>query len=167
MIGIAGAAPGGLEAQAVRRSQRGTVSQTIATTTITVIYNRPSARGRTLFGGVVRFGRVWNPGADEATTLTVSKDVRIAGQPLAAGKYSLWVIPAERGPWTLIFSRAANVFHVPYPQGQDALRVSLEPERGAFMETLAFYFPVVEADSTVLRLHWGETVLPIPLAVTR
>jgi hypothetical protein len=115
----------------------------------------------------VRFGEVWNPGADEATTITVSKDVRVAGQALAAGRYSLWVIPAERGAWTLIFSRAANVFHVPYPQGQDALRVSLEPERGAFIETLAFYFPEVHANSAVLRLHWGETMLPVPIAVSR
>ena len=77
------------------------------------------------------------------------------------------MIPADGDPWTLIFSRAANVFHVPYPEGQDALRVSLPPEWGAFVETLAFYFPEVQADSTVLRSHWGETVLPRPIAVSR
>jgi hypothetical protein len=154
-----------LPAQPVRKSQRGTVMQIVATTAITVVYNRPSARGRRLFGGVVAFGRIWNPGADEATTLTVSKDVQVAEQPLPAGKYSLWIIPAEAGAWTVIFSKAANVFHVPYPEGQDALRVQLHPARGGFMETLAFYFPVVRPDSAVLNLHWGETVVPIPIAL--
>lgn len=130
--------------------------QMIATTAVTVVYNRPSARGRRLFGGVVPYGRVWNPGADEATTITFSKDVRISGQPLAAGKYSLWMIPTAAGSWTLIFSKAADVFHVPYPEGQDAVRVPLEPERGGFMETLAFYFPIVGPDSAVLNFHWGR-----------
>ncbi|MGH7569832.1 MAG: DUF2911 domain-containing protein [Gemmatimonadales bacterium] len=157
-------APGAvLDGQAARPSQRGTVSQMIATTAVTVVYNRPSARGRRLFGGVVPYGRIWNPGADEATTLTVSKDVRVAGQPLAAGRYSLWMIPAENGSWTVIFSKAANVFHVPYPEGQDALRVQIEAQRGGFMETLAFYFPVVQRDGAVLNFHWGETVVPIPI----
>lgn len=159
------AGPAALEAQAVRKSQRGTVMQVIATTAVTVVYNRPSARGRRLFGGIMPYGEVWNPGADEATTLTVSKGVRIAGRTLGAGKYSLWVIPVESGRWTLIFSKAADVFHVPYPEGQDALRVELEPGRGSFMETLAFYFPVVGPDSTVLNLHWGEIILPIPIAL--
>jgi len=157
--------PYSLQAQAVRPSQRGTVMQMIATTAVTVVYNRPSARGRRLFGGVVPYGEAWNPGADEATTVTFSKDVRIAGRALAARKYSLWMIPAASGSWTVIFSRAASVFHVPHPQGHDALRVQLEPERGWFMETLAFYFPMVGPDTALLTLHWGETVLPIPIAL--
>lgn len=159
------AGPAALEAQAVRKSQRGTVMQVIATTAVTVVYNRPSARGRRLFGGIMPYGEVWNPGADEATTLTVSKGVRIAGRTLGAGKYSLWVIPVESGRWTLIFSKAANVFHIPYPQGQDALRIQLGVERGCFMETLAFYFPNLGPDSAVLNLHWGEIILPIPIAL--
>lgn len=159
------ARPPALDGQTVRKSQRGTVMQMIATTAVTVIYNRPSARDRRLFGGVVPYGQVWNPGADEATTVTFSKDVRIAGQPLAGGKYSVWMIPTASGSWTVIFSKAANVFHVPYPEGQDALRVRLEPDRGQFMETLAFYFPNVGPDSAVLNLHWGEIILPIPIAL--
>lgn len=154
-----------MDGQAARRSQRGTVTQMISTTAITVAYNRPSARGRSLFGGVVPHGTAWNPGADEATTLTASKPIRVAGQPLSAGTYSLWMIPTAGGPWTVIFSKAANVFHVPYPEGRDALRVRLAPQRGCFVETLAFYFPVVGPDSAVLTLHWGETIVPIPIAL--
>src|SRR5206468_1388901 len=115
---------------------------------VTIVYNRPSARGRTLFGkdGVVVWGRVWCPGADAASTIAVSTDVTIGGQPLAAGKYSIWAIP---GPdeWTLIFSRAADVFHVPYPgESKDALRLKVKPQAGPFMESLAYYFPAVDGD---------------------
>ncbi len=168
VLALAALAPASaLDGQTVRKSQRGTVMQMIATTAVTVVYNRPSARGRHLFGDVVPYGQVWNPGADEATTITVSKDVRISGARLPVGKYSVWMIPVENGSWTVIFSKAADVFHVPYPEGRDALRVQLQPERGSFMETLAFYFPVVQPDRAVLNLHWGETIVPVPIALDR
>ena len=76
--------------------------------------------------------------------------------------YSLWVIADSTAPWTVIFSRAVGVFHTPYPgEERDALRVTAAPEQGSHMEVLAFYFPVVARDSAVLRLHWGETILPM------
>lgn len=50
-------------------------------TDISIAYHRPVARGRTLFGGVVRWGRVWNPGADSATVVTFSKNVVVEGVP--------------------------------------------------------------------------------------
>jgi hypothetical protein len=92
----------------------------------------------------------------------------LEGKPLARGEYSLWLIPREAAPWTLIFSSASRVFHSPYPGTQhDVLRVDIAPEKGAHMETLAYYFPVVARDSTVLRFHWGETVLPVRIRVAR
>ena len=155
------------QAQPVRRSQHGTVSQMIGATRVGVDYNRPVARGRTLFGdeAVVRYGRVWNPGADTATTVAFSGDVTVNGQPLAAGTYSLWMIP-RADEWTVIFSRAQPVFHVPYPgEDRDALRVTAKPGTASHMEVLAFYFPVVEPDSAVLRLHWGTTTLEMSIRV--
>jgi hypothetical protein len=130
-----------------------------------VLYNRPSARGRRLFGDLVPYGRAWTPGADTATTIVFTRTVRVAGEPLAAGTYSLWMVPERDEAWTLIFSKAAPVFHIPYPPGHDALRVKLKPQTGPFVETLAFFFPVVAADSAVLEFHWGETAVLIPIAV--
>lgn len=155
-------AAGTLQAQAIPFSQHGAVSQTVAFTDITVVYNRPVARGRTLFPEVVKWDRVWNPGADSATMVRFSRDVMVEGKAVAAGEYSVWMIPQASGPWTLILHRDAHVFHTPYPGAKgDLFRLPVTPERGAHMETLAFYFPVVVRDSTVLRMHWGETVVPI------
>ena len=152
-----------LPAQA-RKSQHATVMQAIGATQVTIVYNRPGARGRTLFGALVPWGKVWCPGADEATTIALTKDVLVAGQRLAAGKYSIWAIP-DSAEWTLIFSKAADVFHIPYPgPAQDALRVAVKPQAGPFMEALAFYFPAADADRALLNLHWGETVVQVPLA---
>jgi hypothetical protein len=147
-----------------RKSQPAIVAQRLENTEVKVIYNRPVARGRELFGALVPYGEIWNPGADEATRIEISHRVTIAGKPLPAGRYSIWAIP---GPdeWTLIFSRAWKVEHIPYPEGKDALRISVRPRVGAHMETLGFYFPMADADSAILVLHWGETVVPLPVRV--
>jgi len=157
----------GLAAQTVQNpkpSQHGSVSQRIADTTITVDYNRPVARGRELFGRLVPYGRIWCPCADDATTVDVSTPVTIEGKELAAGRYSLWTDP-EADRWTVIFSKNANAWHTRYPEGQDALRVQVTPRTGSHMETLAFYFPVVDGRKAELALHWGTVVVPLKIDV--
>jgi hypothetical protein len=147
----------------VPSSQHAAVTQLLGNTEVTIIYNRPTARGRKLFGGVVAWGRVWCPGADQATTIALGRDVLVGGQRLAAGKYSIWAIP-DTAEWTLIFSRAADVFHIPYPgAAQDALRIKVRPLAGPFFETLAFYFPSADAKRALLNLHWGETIVQVPI----
>lgn len=143
-------------------SQRGSVTQTVAFTDISVAYGRPVARGRVLFPGLVQWGQTWNPGADSATRMTISRDVTLEGRPVNAGTYSLWLIPRETAPWTVILSRAGHVFHTPYPgDSLDALRLDVAIERGAHMETLAIYFPVVLREEAVMRIHWGEIIVPL------
>jgi hypothetical protein len=111
----------------------------------------------------VKWNVVWNPGANEATTVEVSHYVLIENQELDAGRYSLWVIPDKEGPWTLIFSAEPDAWHAAYPRGHDALRVEIMPTSGEHMETLAFYFPVVGSSSVTLNLHWGKTILPMQI----
>lgn len=149
----------------VSKSQAAAVSQRIANTEITITYSRPVARGRELFGELVPYDKVWNPGADQATAIALTRDVQVNGQSLARGKYSLWAIPRPE-TWSVIFSRAADVYHTPYPgEAQDALRLDIPPERGPHMEVLTFYFPIVEGKDAILRLHWGEVILPLSLRV--
>jgi hypothetical protein len=147
-----------------RPSQHGEVSQRVAGTTITVVYNRPVARGRELFGALVPWGRVWCPCADDATTIAVTTDVKVTGQTLPAGTYSVWTEP-QPDTWTVIFNRSAQAWHTRYPAGQDALRVKVRPRAGSHMETLAFYFPVVDGRKAELVLHWGTVVVPLEIDV--
>ena len=149
----------------VKPSQSGLVWQEVANTQIEVTYDRPVARGRDLFGGIVPFGEIWNPGANDATAISFTRDVTINGNPLPAGKYSLWAIP-DPNRWTIIFNRQADVYHTPYPgEDDDALRFMASPRRGAHMETLAFYFAAVEQKDAELRLHWGESYVPFNITV--
>jgi Protein of unknown function (DUF2911) len=145
-------------AQGYPFSQRGTVTQHVALTEIAVEYGRPVARGRALFGQLVPWDSIWHPGADSATRVSFDHDVLVEGRALKAGEYSMWLIPRMAGAWTVILSRAAHVFHKPYPgAADDVLRVDVAPERLSQMESLAIYFPKVLRDEAVMRIHWGET----------
>ena len=149
----------------VKPSQSGSVWQEIANTSISITYDRPVARSRELFGGIVPFGEIWNPGANDATAIEFSRDVTINGNALAAGKYSLWAIP-DPNRWTIIFNSEADVYHTPYPgEETDALRFMASPRLGEHIETMAFYFSAVEKKTAELRLHWGDTFIPFEITV--
>jgi hypothetical protein len=141
-------------------SQRGSVTQSVAYTDISIIYGRPVARGRALFGALVPWDAVWHPGADSATRVRFSRDIVVEGKPLRAGEYSLWLIPREKAAWTLIFSSAAHTFHRPYPGERfEVLRVDLAPEQVSPVESLTIDFPRVIRDEADLRIHWGTTAV--------
>jgi hypothetical protein len=157
---------GGLPDGSNRGSQPAEVAQRMGSTELRVVYGRPMARGRVLFGELVPYDSIWNPGANEATRIEVSEDILIEGEPLAAGKYSIWAIPRPE-QWTLIFSNAHDVFHIPYPEGQDALRMDVTPDPAPHVESLTFDFPMADRDSADLRLHWGELMIPLRIRAAR
>ena len=150
----------------VKPSQHGSVSQDVAATTITVDYNRPVARGRDLFGALVPYDRVWCPGADNCTTLTTTTDVTIEGKTLPAGTYTVWVKPG-REKWSIMFNKAHPTFHTQYfrVSDQDALTLEVTPRTASHMETLAFYFAVVNGHHAELVLHWGTVAVPLAIDV--
>ena len=149
-------------AQAIRKSQLATVVQMVGSTRIEIIYYRPVARGREIYGRLVPWGRVWSPSSDTTAIFRTTTDLDVGGARLPAGRYSVWAIP-DRDSWTMIFSSVVPVFHVRYPEGRDVLRVKAAPHSGDHMETLAFYFPMVDADSAVLNLHWARTIVPLSI----
>src|SRR5438477_11620790 len=107
-------------AQAPRPSQRAEMLQMLDSNEIRVRYIRPVARGRALFGALVKYGNVWTPSADSAMLISFSKDVDVEGKPLKAGSYSVWAIP-DSTQWTLIFNKTARAFHLRYPENDDVL----------------------------------------------
>ena len=90
-----------------------------------------------------------------------------AGASLEAGRYGLWHIPHERAPWEFVLVREWDTHHSFFPMESGAARVLVTPEQGAHMEALAFYFPVVGEYDTVLRLHWGTTIVPFRIEAPR
>ena len=152
----------------IRASERGSVTQTVDGTVITVDYGRPQARGRdSLFGKVVTRDEIWTPGANAATTVEVSRDVTVGGKPLPAGKYSLWMSSDPTAEWTMYFHKNAALFHIQHPKAAEmALAVPVpHTTTGEHVEVLTFDFPVVTTTGTTLRLRWGQTTVPLEIGV--
>ena len=149
----------------IRASERGSVTQTLDGTTITLEYARPSARGREIFGGVVPWDVVWTPGANWATTLHADRPVRINGVDVAAGDYSVWMTPRQ-GTWTLTLNGETEFFHFQKPDpALGAYQVEVAAEEGSHVEMLTWSFPSVSGDAAVLELAWGDTRVPMQLLV--
>jgi hypothetical protein len=144
-----------------RTSPNATVSQTVGVTEVRLAYGRPGMKGRDIFGGLVPYGEVWRAGANEATTISFSDDVRVEGRPLAAGRYSLFAIPG-RESWTLIFNEVADQWGAyEYDESRDALRVKVEPKQPPHAhEQMAFRFSGVTDTSAVANLVWEDVRAP-------
>lgn len=149
-------------------SERASLMQVLDGTTLTMEYHRPVARGRdSLFGGVVKWDQPWTPGANWATTFEVDREVRLNGQVVPKGKYSVWLIPRTEGDWTLFLHRTSRLFHTQKPKDEsgDVVRFDVVPEPAEYVETLTWDVPAIAADVMTLRMHWGETMIPLRVSV--
>src|SRR5438309_406618 len=148
-----------------RVSQRGTVSQRIGLTDITITYHRPAVGGREIWGKTVPYGKVWRAGATENTTITVSSDVSVEGKPLAAGTYGLHTIP-DKDQWTVIFSKNSTSWgSFSYDEKEDALRVNVKPHAAESFEVLTYVFEDVKPDSATATLRWEKLAVPFRISV--
>jgi Protein of unknown function (DUF2911) len=148
-----------------RVSQRGTVSQRIGLTDVTIVYHRPEVGGREIWGKTVPYGKVWRSGANENTTITLSDDVTVEGKPLTAGTYGLHTIP-DKDQWTIIFSKNSTSWgSFSYDEKEDALRVTTKPHAAESFEVLTYVFDDVKPDSAVATLRWEKLAVPIHISV--
>lgn len=112
------------EAQGARPSPLDSASAFIEGADIDIQYGRPSMRGRTIYGGLVPWGRVWRTGANEATHFRTSADLMMAGETIPAGHYTLFTIPEEDG-WTLIINGQTGQWGTDYNPSEDVIRLPM------------------------------------------
>jgi hypothetical protein len=146
-------------------SPASTVSQVIGLTDVTVTFGRPAVKGRAIWGGLVPYEEVWRAGANENTTIRFANDVKVEGQPLAAGTYGLHTIP-HKDKWTIIFSHNSTSWgSFTYDQKEDALRVEVTPVASPMHEWLTYEFDDLATDHATLMLCWEKLAVPIRIAV--
>src|SRR4026208_2562465 len=173
-----------------RPSPKASVMQTIGVTDITITYSRPGVKGRKIWGDplpgqtaageatlddqnkrpkdapIVPYGHVWRTGANEATQFTVTEDVMINGQKLAAGTYSLHTIPAK-DEWTIVFNGTANQWgSFNYDPAKDTLRVKAKPQWvNTSEEWLTYSVDPVGEDSAQVNIRWEKISVPFTVKV--
>lgn len=107
----------------------------------------------------------WRAGANENTTITFSHDVQVEGSPLKAGTYGLHMIPGET-EWTVIFSNNTSSWgSYFYDAKEDALRVTVKPEKGEYNEWLTYEFSDRKQNGCTVQLKWENLSVPFKIAV--
>ncbi|MGI9104261.1 MAG: DUF2911 domain-containing protein [Terriglobales bacterium] len=132
---------------------------------ITIDYSRPkindpkSGQPRKIFGGVVPFGEPWRTGANEATSFVSDTDLTIAGTKVPAGKYTLYTVPAENGPWKLVISKKTGQWGIPYPGPEyDLVRLNMNTEKlKAPVQQFTISFDKRGPNAGVMKLEWENT----------
>lgn len=148
-------------------SPRAKIFQEVGLTEIEIEYCRPSARGREVFGHLVRFGKLWRTGANANSIISFSEDVKINGKALSKGHYSIFTIP-NHNKWEFYFYSTTDNWGIPeqWDESKIVLALELNPElTEEYIETLAFNFTRISTNSTELELAWENTKVKLEIEV--
>lgn len=126
---------------------------------ITIHYNSPRMRGRKIMGGLVPYGKEWRTGANPATSLVTTGNLKIGDLMVPAGSYTIFTLPEAPGtPWLFIVSKKTGEWGIPYPAGDDLGRT---PMHGATLpapqEDMTISFEHTTKHSTELHVKWEKT----------
>lgn len=159
-----------LRTETKKHSPEKTSSYTLHDTQLEVRYSSPSKKGRQIFGQLVPFGNVWRTGANEPTTFTSSKAIKIIDKPLPAGTYSLWTIP-NKDSWKVIFNKevpdwGVSIFgggtQTTRDAGEDVIIVEV-PSREVSQSVENFTIDFTNEDQLYLSLSWDQTLIKVPI----
>jgi hypothetical protein len=162
----------------VRKSLRASVTQRLGVDTdVTFDFGRPGVKERKIWGELVPYGMYpgnkysdnkpypWRAGADENTTVEFSKDVKIDGKKVAAGKYGIHMIPSEK-EWTVIFNKKNdNWGSFGYDESQDALRITVKTVKAEHQEWLNYGFDNLDGTKATAFMHWEKVKVPFSIEV--
>ena len=139
----------------------------VAGASITIDYSAPSMRGRKIFGGLVPYGVVWRTGANAATTLKTSANLKIGSLMVPAGTYTLYTMPGAEA-WKLIVNRQTGQWGTIYHADQDLGRVDLKvAKNGAPVEKMKIEFDHTKGSMTMLHIVWADLNLSVPVTVVK
>ncbi len=143
-----------------------TLKQRIGLTDVELTYSRPGVKDRQIFGGIVPYGKVWRTGANGATKLVFSTDVKLNGNKVPAGTYALMTIPGKE-EWTIIINKGAEQWgSYKYDEKADVTRFTVKPTTlDKLLETFTIEFNEIRDESSKLNLAWEKTLIPIKLEV--
>jgi len=156
------------QVQLPQPSPTATVAQNFGIGKITLIYSRPSIRGRTLFADnsdLAPLGKMWRTGANAATRLTFSDNVNFGGKDLDTGSYVLYTIPGKT-EWEIILNKGLNNGGLDgYKESEDVTRFKVPVVNlpGMGVETFTMEFTNLKPESCNLMLLWGNTMVSVPI----
>ena len=139
----------------------------VAGASITIDYSAPSMRGRKIFGGLVPYGVVWRTGANAATTLKTTANLKIGSLTVPAGTYTLFTMPGATA-WKLIVNRQTGQWGLEYHADRDLGRVDLKVGKNPEpVEKMVIDFEHTKGSMTELHIRWADLDLSVPVTVEK
>ncbi|WP_317194629.1 DUF2911 domain-containing protein [Algoriphagus lutimaris] len=134
------------------------IAQKVGLTDVSVSYSRPSKKGRKIFGELVPYGAIWRTGANGATILSFSTDVKIHGKDVPKGQYALYSIPDKKS-WTIILSKNTKLWGaIGYNPDEDIIRFDVTPTKTKKeYETFEISFTNMTDKGADLTMAWDQT----------
>jgi Protein of unknown function (DUF2911) len=128
-----------------------------------VIYSRPLKSGRTVFGELVEYNKVWRLGANEATELEFFKEVQINGKRIKKGRYTLYAICGEN-KWTIIINKDLDTWGAfKYDAAKDVVRMEAEVQKQTELtESFTMVFEKT-ANGANLIMAWDNVRVSVPI----
>ena len=149
-----------------RISSDNSISETVAYTEIKINYGSPKVKGRKIWGEKEEYGQIWRAGANKATTISFSEDVKIDGKKLAKGTYALFIIPEKNKDWTIIFNKESDQWGAfNYKEEEDALRIQVSPRFINHVEDLTYDIVANGFESAKISLSWEKVKLNFEVSV--
>ncbi|MCY7350795.1 MAG: DUF2911 domain-containing protein [Cytophagaceae bacterium] len=134
---------------------------------IKLVYGQPFKKGRIVFGNLEKWGQVWRAGANEATEITFTRDVKIDGKVLRTGTYTLFMIP-NPDKWTVILNAELGQWGTyNYKPEKDIMRFNVSARKNEqIFEALTYKFNETDAGAE-LSLMWDDVKVNIPIQFSR
>jgi hypothetical protein len=148
-------------------SPRQIVTQTVGLTDVEINYCRPGAKGRSVFGGLVPFGKLWRTGANENTTISFSEDVVIDGKTLPKGKYALYTIPNVEN-WDVVFYKTTDNWGTPeaFSESNVVLKAKAKAEvLPKKAETFTIGINGLDNNFAFLEMYWENSYVALKFEV--
>ena len=143
--------------------------QMVGLTDIEINYNRPSKRGRVIFGNLVPYGKIWRTGANSSSKISFSTDVEIEGNKIKGGTYSIFSIPNET-VWDFILYSDAELWGV--PQDWDDSKIIHKSNHKSHplnsakeIETFTISLNSISNNDANLVIAWGDRYIEVNIDV--
>lgn len=143
------------------------LEQVVGITTVTLEYSRPAMRGRTIFGELVPYGKLWRTGANMRNKITFDSAVTIGGSILKAGSYTFFTIP-QANEWEVIFYTEYNASGAPatLDESKVVARLKVKAQKMPMsIQSFTITIDDVTNSSAVLGLLWENTYVGVPFSV--
>ena len=148
-------------------SPAASLTQVVGLTEVAIEYSRPAMRGRTIFGDLVPYGKVWRTGANARTKVTFSDDVKVGGTDLKAGTYAIFSIP-QKDEWEVVFYTEYQGGGAPAELDESKVAARVKAEIFPIeMDIQSFTITVddITTNSAVIGIMWEKTYVGVPFEV--